>query len=373
MLKIMHTGDIHLDSPFSGLTPRFAETRRGELRATFTSMMTYAKMNNVDLMLIAGDVFDSEYVTRETYSLLCREFENFGKPVFITPGNHDPASRESVWQRYSFPDNVCVFRDDKLASVELDGLGGCGVTVYGFGYTSAEMTECPLVGFSVRDRDRINLLVCHSEIGVPSTKNCPLSPAQIEVFGADYTALGHIHNPPTPGKNNRYSYCGCPEPRAFDETGAKGALIVEIDKDGRESHVNIKPVRFSKRRYERGEITVDGAASMTDIDSAVKKFVYENRYGEDTLLSLKIRGYVSPSLIIDTESMDGAAYGLYFMKVEDATLPDLDTDALLSDVTIRGEVFRQLKPMLDSSDEREKEVGRRALRYAFSALSGESI
>lgn len=57
MVKIMHTGDIHLDSPFSSLTSRQAEVRRNELRAAFTSMMTYAKMNNTDLLLIAGRRF----------------------------------------------------------------------------------------------------------------------------------------------------------------------------------------------------------------------------------------------------------------------------------------------------------------------------
>ena len=62
MIKILHTGDIHLDSPFSGLDPRSAEIRKNELRAAFTSMMTYAKMNNVDMLLMAGDIFDSEYV-----------------------------------------------------------------------------------------------------------------------------------------------------------------------------------------------------------------------------------------------------------------------------------------------------------------------
>ena len=370
MLKILHTGDIHLDSPFGALTPRFAEIRRNELRAAFTSMMTYAKMNNVDMMLAAGDIFDSEYVTGETLALLCREFEKFAKPVFITPGNHDPASPNSVWTRYSFPDNVCVFREPKLSSVDLDELD---VTVYGFGFDSQELTDCPLTGFTVRDKDRINLLVCHADLVSSGSTSCPMTAGQLEAFGADYSALGHIHNPPSPGKNNRFSYCGCLEGRAFDELGAKGALIVEIDKENREPYVNIKPVRFSKRRYEHGEINVNGAATMVDIDDAVKKYIYENKLGEDTLLSLKIRGYVSPSLIIDTEAMNGEAYGLYYLRAEDATFPDIDTEALLTDVTIRGEVYRQLKPAMESDDEREREVGRRALRYAFSALSGESI
>ena len=82
MIKILHTGDIHLDSSFSGLDARHAEVRRNELRAAFTSMMTYARMNSADLILIAGDVFDGDYVGRETIALLVREFEKFGRTFF---------------------------------------------------------------------------------------------------------------------------------------------------------------------------------------------------------------------------------------------------------------------------------------------------
>ena len=55
MIKLLHTGDIHLDSPFSGLDSRNAEIRRSELRAAFTSMMTYARMNNADMILVLDD------------------------------------------------------------------------------------------------------------------------------------------------------------------------------------------------------------------------------------------------------------------------------------------------------------------------------
>ena len=70
MLRILHTGDIHLDSPFSKLDPRLAEQRRQELRRTFVSAMQYAKDKQVDLVLIAGDLFDHGFVTRETMALL---------------------------------------------------------------------------------------------------------------------------------------------------------------------------------------------------------------------------------------------------------------------------------------------------------------
>ena len=61
------------------------------------------------------------------------------------------------------------------------------------------------------------------------------------------------------------------------------------------------------------------------------------------------------------------------ISITDATRPDLDFESLANDITVRGEVYRQLKPSLESDDERTREVGLRALRYAFSALEGDRI
>ena len=371
MIKLLHTGDIHLDSPFSGLDSRSAELRRSELRSAFTSMMTYARMNHADMILIAGDVFDGDYVTKETLALLTREFENFGKPVFITPGNHDCASSTSVWVKDVFPKNVHVFTDDKITSVDLPELN---TTVYGFAFTSPEMTNVPLIGNAVADPSRINLLLCHCDMIGPKlgNTNCPVTADHLDNFGADYSALGHVHNPPSPGHDGRWCYCGCLEPRAFDETGPKGACMVEISKKNGDSSIAIKRVRFAKRRYERGELTLNEPETQADVRAAVADYIVDNKLGDDTLLSLKLTGYVHPSLVIDTEALEDSCTSLFMLKLEDATHPSLDLNALEEDITIRGEVYRYLKPHLTSADPRKREIGLRALRYAFSALSGEN-
>ncbi|MBE6616544.1 MAG: DNA repair exonuclease [Ruminococcaceae bacterium] len=371
MIKLLHTGDIHLDSPFSGLDSRSAEIRRNELRAAFTSMMTYARMNNADLILIAGDVFDGDYVTRETLLLLCREFENFGKPVFIAPGNHDSATPSSVWQKNIFPKNVFVFKDDEVSSVDLPELN---TTVYGFGFTSPHMTTVPLIGKSVADPTHINLLLCHCDMVGPKNgnTNCPVTPDHLDNFGADYSALGHVHNPPSPGHDGRWCYPGCLEPRAFDETGAKGACMVEISKKNSEASIAIKRVRFAKRRYERDELRLNDPRTQADVRAAVADFISEKKYGEDTLLSLKLTGYIPQSLVIDTEAIENSCTSLFMLRLEDATRPDIDLAALESDITIKGEVYRNLKPSLTSSDEQTREIGLRALRYAMSALAGDN-
>ncbi len=369
MLRVLHTGDVHLDSAFSGLDSRHAEIRRGELRTAFSSMMTYARTNEVDLLLIAGDLFDGASITRETLALLIREFERFEKPVFIAPGNHDPALADSIWaknrSRDLFPPNVHVFRTSELTSVDLD-VRGIPVTVYGFGFTEPTMETNPIEDRTAADPSRVNLLVCHCDLtGTPTY--CPMTAAHLESFGADYAALGHIHNPPAPGHDNRWAYCGCPEARAFDETGPKGACVIDLDKTG----VRLRRVRFSRRRYEKAELALTGVSTQADVREAVADFIRENGFGEDTLLSLRLTGVAAQSLVIDTEALERDSYGIFYLRVEDATLPALDFPALETDITVTGEVYRQLKPSLESADPRTREVGIRALRYALAALAGE--
>jgi len=377
MIKILHTGDVHLDAPFSSLDPSLAAQRRNELRAAFTSMMAYAKMMSVDLILISGDLIDGSMVTRETVAMLCREFENFAKPVFIAPGNHDPASAKSIWQKSIFPENVHVFTEETVSCVNLDDIG---VSVYGYAFTDRELDHAPIDGMTVSDPGRINLLAAHCElIGARAEKPgsthtyCPMSESHLLSFGADYSALAHIHNPPSAHPEGRWSYCGCLEGRGFDECGPKGAVLAEITKKNGISEVSLKRVRFSKKRYEKAEISVTGAATISDITEKIGAHVREKKYGDDTLLQVKLTGYISPALTADTDIIEQSISGLYSVTVIDETHPDLDLEALESDITVRGEVYRQLKPSLESDDPRTREVGLRALRYAFSALDGNPV
>ena len=370
-IKIMHAGDVHLDSAFMGIDSRYSEIRRREILAAFTSMMTYAKMNSVDLMLIAGDLFENTYVTNETLIIAKREFEKFGKPIFVSPGNHDHIRPDSVWMKYKFPSNVYVFREPQLTSYKLDELP---VTVYGYAFTDKKKDDVPIEGKKVEDPERINLLVGHCDIispVKPRKNHCPIRPYHFDAFGADYAALGHIHNPPPNGHDNRFCYSGCLEPRGFDEIGPKGACLVEIEKDGVDSTVTVKRVRFSKRTYEEAEISVTGAETQSDISNAVSAYISANHYGENTLLSVNLTGFISPSLVIDRDSLEFSKLGLFYLRVEDLTRPDLDLTVLEKDPTIKGEVYRKLKPSLEADDKRTREVALRALRYSLSALYGD--
>ena len=367
MLRILHTGDIHLDSPFSGLDPRTAEVRRNELRAAFTSMMHYARMEKVDLILIAGDMFDADFVTRETLALIKKEAENTPCPIVISPGNHDSVSESSVWRRGVFPENVYIFTDETLDYFELDEIG---VRVWGWAFTSQKMELSPLTGRTVDEAEgegMINILCAHGDISSTRSTSCPLTVRELEAFGADYAALGHIHNPAE--YSDRIAYCGCLEGRSFDETGHKGAVCVTIDGDS----ITSQRVRFSKRRYENETLRVDGAASNTELRSRISEFITEKHYGDDTILRLTITGETDPSFTINTAVLESDAPRLFALKIVDETSPMLDADALRLDPTLRGEFFRLLEPALTGDDPEARALAADALRMGLSALAGEAI
>ena len=378
-LKLLHAADIHLDSPFSGLDSRSAEARRNELRSAFTSMMTYARKADTDLVLLSGDLFDGDLVTRETVALLARECENYGRPVFIAPGNHDPASPNSVWRRVSFPENVHVFTSTALDAVDLCDADGrdTGVTVYGYAFTGPDLDTVPIEGTAVDDPGRINLLVCHADMLGLKSSDCPVTAAHLDAFGADYAALGHIHNPPAPGPGCRFAYPGCLEPRGFDERGPKGAILAEIEKTDGPSTVTLRRIRFSKRRYERADCDVTGAETNADVREAIRQtilsFARENGWGADTCAALRLTGTIAPGLVLDTETLAENPPCVGSLRLEDRTVPDADPAVLAADPGIRGAVWRELKPALESEDPREREVALRALRYALRAIAGDRI
>lgn len=371
-MKILHTGDVHLDSPFAHLSAAAAAERRSELRATFSDMMAYARTEAVDLLLIAGDLFDRQFVTRDTVALLQEEFAALPCPVIIAPGNHDPAEEGSVWKKHAFPENVHVFTEPTLRKISLDELS---CDVYGYAFTEPTLRDCPLSGKTVEDPEKINLLCVHGDTTSPISTYGPLPGAVLTAFGADYTALAHIHNPeaanaalPVPG-----AYCGCPEGRDFGEAGRKGALLVTVDKIGGEAHVASKFVRFCRKVYEVRRLNVDGAATGSDVAAAIRRLCAEEGLGADVLLRVILQGSVDPALNVNPTVLANDKKELCHLEVRDETVPTWNAALLQSDPGIRGELYRVLLPRLESADAAERRNAAAALRLALAALAGADL
>lgn len=252
MLKIIHGADFHLDSPFAGLDPERAVQRRGEQRELLNRLAGLAREKAADLVLLAGDLLDSEHVYRETAQALCAALAAVPCPVFIAPGNHDFYSKTSLWAALDWPDNVHIFTSGALERVELPGC-----TLWGRAFTDAHQTACPLEGLEVPEDGRVHLACLHGCVGAENDYG-PIAPADIAASGLTYLALGHVHQKSGLQKEGGtyWAYPGCPEGRGFDELGEKGVLYVEAE-PGR---VNAQFVPLARRRYEIITADITGPA-----------------------------------------------------------------------------------------------------------------
>lgn len=369
MIKILHCADLHLDSPMSTLDTVRSEARRSELRAAFTSLTVFARNNNVDLLLIAGDLFDDDFVSKDTMAIILREFAAMPDcRIVIAPGNHDPFTGSSYYRRADFPDNVYIFDTPELSCFDFPEIN---TTVYGYAFTERHMEKCPLEGKKVEDPSRINLLVAHGDLDAPSSAYCPIPSATLARCGFDYAALGHRHtHEGTKKVGGCYvAYSGCVNGRGFDECGEKGVVMAVAEKAG-ELRFASKFVKLCKREYISDVLDVSGAASNADVLGKISEYIESKRYGDDAALRLKLTGNVSGDFKLSEQFLTEQFPKFFIFEIEDGTLPLLDAEKLRNDPTVKGAFYRSLEPMLVGGDEDERERASLALRYGLAALAG---
>ena len=371
-IKILHTGDLHLDSPFSRLDVRRSEEGRRALRDAFSRLCAYVRENGVDLVLMAGDLFDSEYVTSRTASLLIEELSACPRTVFvIAPGNHDPYTEKSLYASGRLPENVRVFSTEELSSFVFPELN---TVVYGWAFTSERMEHCPLVGKRAEERDRLQLLCAHGDLGTPISPYCPITREDLSAFGADYAALGHKHIPfgAEGGERPAYAYCGCLVGRSFDEPGIGGAVLITARRTESGYALTRERVPFADRRYESVTVDLTGVSSEKEVARRIKSAVSEHGFSDNTALRVTFTGATPPDFT-PPATADGSVLGLYYLELCDRTSPTFDARELERDMTVRGELYRSLLPRLTDGTPEDRATAARALRMGLAALAGEDL
>ena len=256
-LKILHSADWHLDSPFGGFSEAQRLLLKEQQKLLPGKIADLCRRENCDLMLLAGDIFDGE-ASRDTIETLKEALARCGVPVFIAPGNHDFCAPSSPWLTESWPKNVHIFTVG-LESVVLESLS---CRVYGAGFRSM---DCPslLEGFRAEGGTRYKIAVLH---GDPTQRESPYNPVtagQVKASGLQYLALGHIHK--AGAFQNGNTLCvwpGCPMGRGWDETGDKGVCIVTLEDEAKVQAVSLDTVHFYDLEADVGADPVSALESL---------------------------------------------------------------------------------------------------------------
>lgn len=372
-LKFLHCSDIHLDCPYVGLTPDKSDERRRELRSTFMRMMEFVRERGVDYVLISGDLFDTKYATNNTAEVLIREFRNCPDTKFIiAPGRNDSYENNPIYLSGRLPSNCYVFEEETLSRFYFEE---DRVTVYGWAFRGKTMTESPLYDNHVDDISMINIVCGYADLdGELGSDCCPVSSQDMKKFGADYYAFGSRHAKTEFVKRggSMYSYCGSLECTGFDEPHVGGVKLLNIDYNDGELSIDGKHVSFGHLQFVTETIDITGVGANNEITNRISQLISSKKYGIETALRVELVGSVDPRFTVP-KALECDAFGLYYFDVIDKTVPLYNTDNFKRDMSVAGEIYRRLLPMMEGEDEEERLIASRAFRTALAALENRDV
>jgi exonuclease SbcD len=233
--RFVHTADIHLDSPLRTLAlrePELADLIGGATRKAFASIIDLCLAEQVDALMIAGDLYDGEQTSMKTARFLAdqlRRLHEAGIAPFIIRGNHDAESR--ITRELTLPESVKVFTG--RAEFVAIRCGALDIAVHGVSFAQKHAPESLLPKFRGPHDGAVNIGMMHTSLGgSPShDRYAPCAPADLHGSGFNYWALGHVHQRFEERGRATIVMPGNPQGRDINEAGPKSATLVTIGDD----------------------------------------------------------------------------------------------------------------------------------------------
>ncbi|WP_447956096.1 exonuclease SbcCD subunit D [Vreelandella sp. EE7] len=270
-MRLLHTADWHLGRLFHNVS--LLEDQRFVLN----QLVEIVDRDAVDVVLVAGDVFDRSVPPAAAVTLLddilFELCEKRGLPVVMISGNHDSAERLRFGARHLKKAGLHILSDlaDCDAPVTLTA-GGVEVDVFGIPYADPAHVrshfKCDVRDFDSAHRFLLERIEAARRGGTPtflmshcfvdgasaSDSERPLNLGGAEsvawepMQGFDYVALGHLHGPQYRG-GEHIRYSGSLLKYSFSEARQrKGVTLVDVDGQG---HVNFEHRPLTPRREVR--------------------------------------------------------------------------------------------------------------------------
>jgi exonuclease SbcD len=268
-IKFIHCADLHLDSPFQGLTtkePSLADRFKHATNDAFVKIIDLCLSERVNFLTIGGDTFDGADRSLCAQILLRDQFERLCKaniPVIIVAGNHDPLSD---WlTEIQFSNNVHLLEGDNVEKVPIEKDGKVAAFIYGISYKVSNVTENLSLKFQADEKDTFSIGMLLANVG--SRKEhavyAPCTINDLKAGNMDIWLLGHIHTPDVICKKPLMLYPGNIQGRHINEDGPRGCYLIKVDSSHKISH-EFKPVQNILWKQE--EINIKNI--MTSIELA---------------------------------------------------------------------------------------------------------
>ncbi|MBB3110013.1 DNA repair exonuclease SbcCD nuclease subunit [Paenibacillus phyllosphaerae] len=373
--RFIHAADLHIDSPFRGLSEAPDYVREALADATIESakkLTEAAIAHQVDFVVIAGDLYDGADRSLRAQLTLQREWERlhaYGVQLFVIHGNHDHLSGSRA--NLAWPPNVHIYGADEVTvKPAYTRTGELAAYVHGISYANRAVSENLAKRYQALGNETYQIGLLHANVDGDASHD-PYSPCSLtELVGSGfhYWALGHIHNRHIMHQDPYVVYSGNTQGRHAKETGAKGCYLVDVtpQQQTQLAFIPLDTVRFETvsvdltgQKSEQGLLdameAAIGAAVMEHAGcrlmirvrlvgrSGLHAKLMEATFGKELLEGLR------EQLAYDSDRGTAGDW-VWVTSLEVRTGAELQLETLAEEDSFAGEVYRML---LDLSQHHE--------------------
>jgi DNA repair exonuclease SbcCD nuclease subunit len=369
--------DVHLGARHDDLGPAAAAQRERQFEA-FQRAIELALAEKVDLVLICGDLFDSNSQPRRSVERAAAELGRLRErhiPVVVIPGTHDCYDASSIYRVFDLAemagasddtDMVTVLTDQR-SQVEFEHLG---VTVRARVFPAKRAPESPLAAIAVQPDETGTIHgwhvgMVHGSLAVPGrfdADEVTFTEQEVAASHLDYLALGHWHSF-REGRAGRtaWAYSGAPEPVALDQDGAGQVVLVTLDEHGGERRVTVEPRTVGRSRFRKVEIDAATVTTQADLERKLRELA-----NPDLVLDVRLLGVRSEGLDLHLDELERQLRGSFLrLRVRDASLAPLDESVPAPPDTILGAFTRDFKARIEEHEGRGDTEAAAELREAL--------
>jgi len=359
LLKILHFADLHLGASFKRFGQKGGKLREG-LKHTLANIVKTAQSEGAALVVIAGDLTDSNKVAPATIDYIIRQLNKLDMPVVILPGTHDCLEKSSVFNRQEWSNlqNVYIFRNENGQTFNFLSLS---LAVHGKANKSNKSTTSPLNGLQADPGYRWNIAVAHGSLqikGKSSEEDYPITFDDLANCDMDYVALGHWHEYFEHRSSKTMAcYSGSASTMSFSTPDSGTVNLVELADEG----VTVRRLPVAYHKWFSTDCTLD----------SLEEVLRENA-GPQSLASLRLdEAFDTAKAALLDELYSRYSDEYFYLDIECNRAVDSEVEidpAAFPENTFAGQFIRLALKAIETAKPEEKPIAKKVLDEGYKIL-----
>lgn len=379
MLRIIHTSDVHIGAKFLSFGKK-AQAQRQALCDVFSKIIDRAISEKAHLLLMAGDLFDSNFPSYQSVSFVKQQFRRLNEAriyAAVVPGTHDCLSKESIYKREDFTRDfpfIHIFDHEKETMKEFPDLD---LALFAKPNMSNKSTESPVAFLKdahTRTKAKYKVAMAHGSVqleGKSAADDMPITLPEIADSGMHYLALGHWHGAQEFSFGSTLCwYSGSPEITYQEGKGGLGqGYIMQVELDEK---VQVKPVKIIDKEVKELSVDMQVYEYKENVVHELEKITNPNM-----VLVVHLSGFISADVNIDPLELEEEFRDRFFsIKVKNTTLLKIPEGTQMDypEELVIGQFVRIAKKQLEAAqDPEEKRLIQDALHIGIAELEGKNV